>query len=138
MNARYVGLTPYDASYSFFSFDRIATTRDMSTSIALVTCADVSSERRMCSAMPLRIAVIGSKLSPGCAAAGDGAGAAGAFGGVGAAWGSAGGGGGGPPGGRGPAAARGPSPPAARSRGRGGGAPPPPRRPPPPPPPPAD
>src|SRR5712691_3752625 len=41
----------------------------MSTSIALVTCADVSSERRMCSAMPLRIAVIGSKLSPnaGCA-----------------------------------------------------------------------
>ena len=32
----------------------------MSTSIALVTCADVSSERRMCSAIPRRIAVIGS------------------------------------------------------------------------------
>src|SRR3954469_18307078 len=97
MNARYVGLTPYAAWYSFFSFARIALTFDMSTSIALVTCADVSSERRMCSAMPLRIAVIGSKLSPGCAAdgAGDGGvggaaaragcGAAGADGGFGCA-----------------------------------------------------
>src|SRR4029453_13245760 len=46
----------------------------MSTSIALVTCAEVSSERRMCSAMPFRIADIGSKLSPGCAAAGGGTG----------------------------------------------------------------
>src|SRR3954454_12058373 len=82
MNARYVGLTPYAAWYSFFSFARIALTFDMSTSIALVTCADVSSERRMCSAMPLRIAVIGSNASPGCAADGAGAGA-GAFAGAG-------------------------------------------------------
>ena len=37
----------------------------MSTSIALVTCAAVSSERRMCSAIPRRIAVIGSSDSPG-------------------------------------------------------------------------
>ena len=37
----------------------------MSTSIALVTCAEVSSERRMCSAMPLRIAVIGSNALAG-------------------------------------------------------------------------
>ena len=57
----------------------------MSTSIALVTCAEVSSERRMCSAMPLRMAVIGSTVSPGdgCAcgvaraAGGCGGGAAG-------------------------------------------------------------
>src|SRR3954466_12949822 len=83
MNARYVGVTPYAAWYSFFSFARIALTFDMSTSIALVTCADVSSDRRMCSAMPLRIADIGSKLSPGCAAAGAGAGEG--FGGAGAA-----------------------------------------------------
>src|SRR5256885_16551846 len=64
MNARYVGLTPYADWYSFFSFARIALTFDMSTSIALVTWADVSSERRMCSAIPLRIAVMGSKVSP--------------------------------------------------------------------------
>src|SRR5919202_532786 len=64
---RYVGLTPYADWYSFFSFSRIATTFDMSTSIALVTCADVSSERRMCSAIPRRIAFIGSNCSPGCA-----------------------------------------------------------------------
>ena len=31
----------------------------MSTSIAEVTCAEVSSERRMCSAMPFRIGDIG-------------------------------------------------------------------------------
>src|SRR6266480_1359054 len=55
----------------------------MSTSIALVTCAEVSRERRMCSAMPLRIADIGSKLSPGCAA--EGAGASAGLGGAGAA-----------------------------------------------------
>jgi hypothetical protein len=48
----------------------MATTFDMSTSIALVTCAEVSSERRMCSAMPRRIAFIGSSCSPGCRAAG--------------------------------------------------------------------
>ena len=36
----------------------------MSTSIADVTCADVSSERRMWSAMPRLIAVIGSSGSP--------------------------------------------------------------------------
>jgi pyruvate dehydrogenase E2 component (dihydrolipoamide acetyltransferase) len=36
----------------------------MSTSIALVTWAAVSRERRMCSAMPLRIAFIGSTVSP--------------------------------------------------------------------------
>ena len=36
----------------------------MSTSIALVTCAAVSSERRMCSAIPRRIALIGSSVSP--------------------------------------------------------------------------
>ena len=65
MNARYVGLTPYDAWYSFFSCSRAATTRDMSTSIALVTCAEVSSERRMCSAIPRRIAETGSTVSPG-------------------------------------------------------------------------
>ena len=40
----------------------------MSTSIALVTCAAVSSERRMCSAIPRRIAVIGSSVSPGSSA----------------------------------------------------------------------
>src|SRR3954464_3178363 len=104
MNARYVGLTPYAAWYSFFSFARIALTFDMSTSIALVTCADVSSERRMCSAMPLRIAVIGSNASPGCAADGavTGADAAGVGGGAGAAAGvGASGGGGGGGGGRG-------------------------------------
>jgi hypothetical protein len=39
----------------------------MSTSIALVTCAAVSSERCMCSAMPRRIALIGG-FSPGPAA----------------------------------------------------------------------
>jgi hypothetical protein len=42
----------------------------MSTSIELVTCAEVSSERRMCSAMPLRMALIGSTVSPSCACAG--------------------------------------------------------------------
>ena len=42
-------MTPCACSYSGFSFCRSATTRDMSTSIALVTCAEVSSERRMCS-----------------------------------------------------------------------------------------
>src|SRR3954471_15067362 len=76
MNARYVGLTPYAAWYSFFSFPRIATTLDMSTSIALVTWADVSSERRMCSGMPRRMAPIGSNHTPPCgspAAAGAGA-----------------------------------------------------------------
>ena len=36
----------------------------MSTSIALVTWAEVSSERRMCSAIPRRIAVIGSSSRP--------------------------------------------------------------------------
>ena len=47
----------------------------MSTSIALVTCAEVSSERRMCSEMPRRIAVTGSSASPACSsAAGAGAG----------------------------------------------------------------
>ena len=60
MNARYVGFTPYADWYSFFSAARAATIRDMSTSIALVTCAAVSSERRMCSAMPRRIAETGS------------------------------------------------------------------------------
>src|SRR4051812_50031345 len=106
MNARYVGLTPYAAWYSFFSFARIALTFDMSTSIALVTCADVSSERRMCSAMPLRIAVIGSSASPGCAADGavTGADAAGGRGGGGGAPGARarGGGGGGGGGAGGP------------------------------------
>ena len=48
---------------------RIATTFDMSTSIALVTCAAVSRERRMCSAIPRRMAFIGSRASPGCAVA---------------------------------------------------------------------
>ena len=62
-------MTPYASSYSFFSFFRIATTFDMSTSIALVTCAEVSSERRMCSAIPFRIADIGSTLSPGSGSA---------------------------------------------------------------------
>jgi hypothetical protein len=42
----------------------------MSTSIALVTCAPVSSERRMCSAMPRRMAVTGSTVSPGWTSAG--------------------------------------------------------------------
>ena len=59
----------------------------MSTSIAEVTCADVSSERRMCSAMPRRIAVTGSTCSPACASAaatGAGAGFAGAGAGAGA------------------------------------------------------
>ena len=50
-----------------FSVWRIVTTFDMSTSIALVTCAAVSSERCMCSAMPRRIALIGG-FSPGPAA----------------------------------------------------------------------
>ena len=36
-NARYVGFTPCLAWYSFLSASRAATTRDMSTSIALVT-----------------------------------------------------------------------------------------------------
>src|SRR3954468_12785693 len=53
----------------------------MSTSIALVTCAAVSSERRMCSAMPRRIAVTGSSCSPGWASAGARGAAAGAGGG---------------------------------------------------------
>ena len=69
---RYVGLTPYCFWNSGLSLSRISTTRDMSTSIALVTCADVSSERRMCSAIPRRIAVIGSSCSPGAAATGCG------------------------------------------------------------------
>ncbi len=42
----------------------------MSTSIALVTCAEVSSERRMWSAMPLRIALIGSTCWPPAAGRG--------------------------------------------------------------------
>src|SRR5437763_16719087 len=76
MNDRYVGLTPYADWYSFFSFSRIWTTLDMSTSIAEVTCAEVSSDRRMCSAIPRRIAVIGSSASPACAPpAGAGTGA---------------------------------------------------------------
>src|SRR3954469_22614177 len=105
MNARYVGLTPYAEVYSFFSFSRICTTLDMSTSIALVTCAEVSSERRMCSAIPRRIADMGSKLSPGpgspatagACATGAGAGCAGAAAGCGSdgACGAAGGSGGG-------------------------------------------
>src|SRR5207237_938101 len=55
--------------------------REKSTSIALVTCAAESSERRMCSAMPRRVAVIGSTVSPGSvspAATGAGAGGFGA------------------------------------------------------------
>src|SRR5947209_3514643 len=52
--------------------------RAKSTSIALVTWAPVSRERRMCSAMPRRIAVIGSSVSPGrVSPAATGAGAAG-------------------------------------------------------------
>ena len=43
----------------------VTETFDMSTSIALVTCAEVSRERRTWSAMPLRIADIGSSVSPG-------------------------------------------------------------------------
>src|SRR3954466_7816766 len=70
MKERYVGLTPYADWYSFFSFSRICTTLDMSTSIAEVTCAEVSSERRMWSAIPRRIAVMGSSVSPVCADAG--------------------------------------------------------------------
>src|SRR5437667_300053 len=46
----------------------------MSTSIALVTWAEVSSERRMCSAMPRRMAVIGSSCSPVSATTGGGGG----------------------------------------------------------------
>src|SRR4029453_15865448 len=53
----------------------------MSTSIALVTCAEVSSERRMCSAIPRRIAVMGSNCSPASAATGCGGGGAGGGGG---------------------------------------------------------
>src|SRR5881227_3651929 len=96
MNARYVGLTPYAAWYSFLSFARIATTRDMSTSIALVTWAEVSSDRRMCSAIPRRMAFIGSSCSPGwtsAGAAGAGGGGAAACGagavGVACGWGGA-------------------------------------------------
>src|SRR5581483_4695724 len=48
----------------------------MSTSIALVTCAAVSSERRMCSAIPRRIAFIGSTTSPPSACGGPGGGCA--------------------------------------------------------------
>src|SRR3954469_16985512 len=69
----------------------------MSTSIALVTCAAVSSERRMCSAMPRRIADTGSSVSPGrtsvgatCAGAGFGGGAGGVAGGAGTGVGGAG------------------------------------------------
>src|ERR1700751_2840246 len=68
----------------------MATTREKSTSIALVTWAAVSSERRMCSAMPRRMAVIGSPVSPGSVSA-AGSGARG--GGVGGGRGSPGGGG---------------------------------------------
>src|SRR4051794_41723497 len=100
MNARYVGLTPYAEVYSFFSFSRICTTFDMSTSIADVTCAEVSSERRMWSAIPRRIADMGSIVSPVCAAAGAAVGA-GAGGGALAAGGRRGGRGGGGGGGRG-------------------------------------
>src|SRR3954451_23558317 len=82
MNARYVGLTPYADWYSFFSFSRICTTFDMSTSIADVTCAEVSSERRMWSAIPRRIADMGSIVSPACAAAGAAAGGGGGGGGA--------------------------------------------------------
>src|SRR3954447_5009307 len=59
----------------------------MSTSIALVTCADVSSDLRMWSAIPRRIADIGSKFSPTVdpACAGGAAGAAAGAGGAGAA-----------------------------------------------------
>jgi hypothetical protein len=92
MKARYVSLTPWRSSYSFRSFARIATTFDMSISKTVVTCADVSSERRMCSAMPFRIGVIGSNVSPAAGAPGAAAGA-GAGGEGGAA--AAGGGGGG-------------------------------------------
>ena len=67
MNARYVRLTFCVAS-SGFSFARSATTRAMSTSMALVTCAAVSTDRRMCSMTPRRIAVIGSSDSPGARA----------------------------------------------------------------------
>src|SRR5436853_5828609 len=59
--------------------------REKSTSIALVTWAAVSSERRMCSAMPRRIAVIGSTISPASvspAATGAGAGGLGGAGGA--------------------------------------------------------
>ena len=57
----------------------------MSTSIADVTCADVSSDRRMCSAIPRRIADIGSRVSPAWAeptVAGTGAAAGFAAGGA--------------------------------------------------------
>ena len=74
MNARYVGLTPYADWYSVFSTSRAATTFDMSTSIALVTCAAVSTERRMCSAIPRRIAVTGSMVSPACVTTASGCG----------------------------------------------------------------
>jgi hypothetical protein len=43
----------------------MATTFDRSTSNVVVTCADVSSDRRMCSAIPLRMGVMGSTVSPG-------------------------------------------------------------------------
>src|SRR6266487_4567407 len=46
----------------------------MSTSIALVTWAEVARERRMWSAIPRRLAVIGSSCSPPAADAGAGAG----------------------------------------------------------------
>ncbi len=52
------------------SRSRAATIRDMSTSIALETWAEVSSERRMCSITPRRIAVIGSSTSPTWSGAG--------------------------------------------------------------------
>src|SRR2546422_544669 len=58
----------------------------MSTPIALVTCADVSSDRRMCSMTPRRIAVIGSTDSPAMSgtsvsrSAATGCGLTGAFG----------------------------------------------------------
>ena len=66
----------------------------MSTSIALVTCAEVSSDLRMWSAIPRRIADIGSNASPtagspagcgGACATCAGAGGAGAAAGAGAA-----------------------------------------------------
>ena len=84
-------MTPYDVLELLLQRLPIAATLDMSTSIALVTCAEVSSERRMCSAMPRRMADMASTDSPSWGAAtgvatgaGAGAGASGAAVGVGA------------------------------------------------------
>ena len=63
-----------------FSRSRIATTFDMSISKTVVTCAEVCTERTMCSAIALRITVIGSRSArPGSAAAGRRRGAPGAL-----------------------------------------------------------